>query len=116
MESIKDYSYLEGKTITVNLDTGLEIGIITGIDRELGISIQEDGNLDNYLMCFNGPSSPVERAKYEEFSECKGLYYAMFDKIVYMLEMGHIDYEDFQKAGEIDYREAPSAKTCAFAQ
>jgi len=49
---------LEGKEIFMINNGQKEIGVISGCDYYVGISIQNTYNKDRYIYCYNGPYSP----------------------------------------------------------
>lgn len=53
----KDYEELEGKEVVY--DNGLKtVGIVIGCNYDIGITIVEKGNKDQYLSCYIGPMAP----------------------------------------------------------
>jgi len=91
----KDYPELEGTKITwINNpregeSQGIpEIGIVAGCNFDIGISIQT-GDKKHYLMCLNGPSSPIGKK-----CEAEMCYWpAKFYSAVRMIKSGIIDFQ-----------------------
>jgi len=49
--------------------------IVTGYEFDIGISIQEKDNPDHYVLCMNGPSSPIW-ARYKQYHIDNNLEYS----------------------------------------
>ena len=104
-----DLSYLEGMEIRFVRpewsDKEDTQGIVTGADALVGFSVQEKGNLERYLICGNGPLSPLADKNDTKWED----YFTSLVKIIRMIEEGYIDFQVYSSHD-------PSAEMCAFAQ
>ena len=110
-----DYEKFEGRTIKVIDYIGDEIsGLIVGCDYDIGITIVNADNKNEYLSCLRGPSSGFIKlycdSDYEYYNEMFENYIAMFNEGFYDIRiMKEID----KKYNEISGRHA-SSEGCAF--
>lgn len=105
---------LEGKEVTYKYPSGnTKIGIVTGCNRSIGITIQNRENLDNYLLCLNGPSSPIWKRKPTtkiRLDEYNRLFNAIINQIIEgVYIVGTVD-------SIITTTRIPSINTCPFSQ
>ena len=119
----RDYPELEGKVIEyVNPDfPEIKSALVVGVNYDIGITIVNADNVNQYLSCTRGPSSPhwkgcrgTESAKMEAYKE-------VFACKIKMIKAGKFDPE----AVDIILRGVPlgtgvpfvnpSAATCSFA-
>ena len=92
-------------------------GIVTGCDKSIGITIQNKDPLNHYLLCLNGPLSPVKIKN----RHSKRTYHKIFLLIIEGIKKGEI--EAYKLGREIEkyflrdklYRQ-PSKDSCPFAQ
>jgi hypothetical protein len=114
-----DYPELEGNKVDyLGLDEGDLVGKVVGFDYDIGITIVDVNDKNNYLLCINGPNSPLGKAN-KNLVKYKRIFYA----IVGLIEKGkmHIDeVEDIiSDPGEYPsspFQSQPSSKSCAFNQ
>lgn len=111
MRQIMNYSELEGKEVTyIESDSGKEyLGIVTGCEPGIGITIQEKES-KRYLLCLNGPLSPLYKGSYPELDK------PLFDLVVEMIIEGRYDTQRADDLIGTISIVGPSARTCPFAQ
>lgn len=104
----KDYSHLEGKEISYQVNGKEEYkGIIALIDPDIGITIVDKDDHENYLSCLVLPSSPKWDASLDK-EEVKKEFY----EIVEMLEKGFYNVEP--TTYQTFFGSDPTADDCAF--
>ena len=54
-----DYSKLEGKKIEYFWGDNIREGLVVGVDFNIGITIVDANNHDNFILCLAGPLSPT---------------------------------------------------------
>jgi hypothetical protein len=106
----RTHKSLEGKKVIFIDSNGKEtVGIITGCNKDIGISIQEKENMENYLLCLLCPSAPnFGDSTEKENKEAQQLY----KLIVKQLLMGKADV---RKLSVVSFEE-PTADFCPFSQ
>ena len=106
---------LEGKTMEF---ANSRTGIVAGYDRDIGITIVNKENSNNYFLCLIGPSSPGWKdcltLANEEADKVE--YYQLFDLVTEHIKSGRFDSLRFCEALHGDPGSNPSLKTCPFAQ
>jgi len=108
-----NYEELEGKEVVFKELS--KKGIVVGCDRDIGITIVNTEDKDDYIVCLIGPSSPLwKRVLHKEDSD------EVFDLLVHQIKSGYVDLtavcsliisQTGQQPGS-----HPSAEDCAFAQ
>lgn len=89
----KDYPELEGKVVRYLSDEYDLTGVVAGCNYDIGISLKNVEDGEDYLMCVLGPSSPqVKDWGDVEFPEED--YAVSFISIIKMLEKGTVDFRD----------------------
>lgn len=108
---------LEGKEIRVQSESGaVAIGIVTGIDYDLGITLQAKDD-KRYFLCHNGPSSPIakEIPKYNPNYHNK-----IYSAIVAMIREGEVRLDELWRQVTAIKKSTPgiypSAANCPFSQ
>ena len=79
-----DYPELTGKEIEMIIKDDYAIGIVQGVNFDIGISIAKKGNPNQYLVCMPGPSV-------KDFQDCEyssNKYEKIFASVVTELEDG----------------------------
>ena len=111
-----DYSVLEGKEVKV-LDSKFDkdkIGIVIGCDRDIGITIINKYNKNNYILCLAGPSSP----QFKECSTTIKVTLMYFDFITTQIRDGIIDWDIIKKYAykleKLKQFSKASSETCSF--
>jgi len=106
---------LEGKIITWEGDNGEEhSALIVGCDRDIGITIVNAEDKNDYFYCLSGPSSPhypSDPTTPENIEEDK----LMFDSVVKMLKKGYFNYKELAGEPITILNRNPSIETCSFA-
>ena len=123
----EDFSELEGKEVKVTddvqaLTTHVKTGIVVGIERDIGISIVDKHDSDNYLVCLIGNMAPQWNDKYCSQARSD----ALFDHLVKAITKGEIVwsemmtlFDEYSKEGSEYAAKEPSASSadaCAFGQ
>lgn len=103
------YSHLEGKEI--ELLRFSKRGLVVGCDKDIGITIVNAADHDDYIMCLVGPSSPLWEGK-----AAQDKYEELFNIIVEQLENGVYDFMIINSIVAGGSKEGPTAKSCAFGQ
>ena len=86
----RDYSYLEGKELIFEIiGEPNKIGIVTGCDYNIGITIQEKKTND-YLLCLTGPKAP----NYITDDQSGKLHKTRFFRLVRAIKKGIITERD----------------------
>jgi hypothetical protein len=110
-----DYEHLEGKEVEVITDISINgvnlafTGLVVGVEENMGVTIVDANDKDNFLVCLN-----VRNANPED----KEAFDLVFNKIVEQIEAGQIDYTDLKLAsldgsGKVPGRN-PSQDSCVF--
>lgn len=112
-----DYSELEGKEIEYHHSSGKMKGIVTGCDYDVGIVVQEKDNLDKYLICLHGPSSPVSNWALKN----PELHHVLFQNTVKQLKKGRYSTNNTNRLmrkhhAEESQGQNPRAENCPFSQ
>lgn len=115
-----DYSHFEGKVVTVNFNNEYFYdGIISGCDSDLGITIQNADNKDDYLVCLHGKMSPKKKFLYTGLDafENERIFNEVFKEFIKGIEKGRIDvWAIHEKVKAPDSKNIPSAEDCPFNQ
>lgn len=112
-----NYDNLIGKEIVYKHSFGEMIGIVTGCDLSLGITIQSKEDPDVYICCLHGPLSPVIKDHPELFCSEEELLY-----VINEIEEGIVKCPDTDPIKEEGFGNTtgigspPSVKTCVFSQ
>jgi len=111
-----DYEKLEGTTIdfTYHGIGGLitEKGLIVGCDPDIGISIVNNDDHDEYFYCLTGPSAPQYPKDY-----CNVKARAIFDAVALQLKTGVITTDWIETAAGRKpsiFDDSPTSEDCAF--
>ncbi len=111
-----DYSIYEGREVLNNDYIPPKIIIITGCDKDIGISAQFKDNIEQYCFCLNGPATKIykeDKTLSKPFFKNDKAYYDFFKFIISLIDRGHFDSIDLRSmiatAGH-----SPSTKNCAF--
>jgi hypothetical protein len=113
---MQDYSYLEGKIIKVTAGDRFQYkGIVSGCDYDIGITIQNADDHDNYLVCLHGTCSPYKIAAAAANNDLQ-LYKKVFNKIIKDIQTGHLDQFELEDLVGRASDKQPSADTCPFSQ
>lgn len=114
----KDYPELEGKEIRFITKHKEEIGVITGCNYYIRLTIQAKKD-NRYLACYMGPFAPNFKKERENFNSEK-IYNTIFFLTIHDIEEhGIFDDEKLFKIIEmagINPSESPSVETCPFSQ
>ena len=87
----RDYPELEGKYIILFLEDSKKIGKVVGCNFDVGLTIVDANDKDNYLACFNGPLSPqVTKRGANGIRHMTESYQVAFDAAVEMIEAGEM--------------------------
>jgi hypothetical protein len=110
----EDYSELLDKEVKVIEANGLisYTGIVIGIDFDIGITIINKEDKDDYLLCYLGET--VQPAEDEEEKE---LYNRLFSWAVEAIRQGVMDFKESNEISFIAGRRPgndPSSDFCAF--
>jgi len=113
-----NYEELEGKTL-VFPELG-KTGVVVGCDPDVGITIVNIEDKDNYLVCISGPSSTqwegIVRAG-PEGEDAKRIYHQLFDLLIERIKNGSCTPSKISLAIKgCRSGASPSAENCAFAQ
>jgi hypothetical protein len=92
-----------------------KLGIVTGSDYSLGLTIQEK-KTKAYLVCINGSKSPIRSCKKFNYKQHKIVMQYCYDRImsekpIYVQELRRLMLDINQVPGH-----NPSVNTCAFSQ
>lgn len=115
-----DYSHLEGKEIIYkyeDFDGIREIpSIVVGVDYDIGITIINAKDHEDYVMCLRGPSSPT----FVEVEDWQTAHDTLFYEYVRMIEEGVINEDILEdKLDDVGFApgdEEPTAASCPFGQ
>jgi len=114
-----DYSVLEGREVKfVDLNNKYnvnnKIGIVVGCDRDIGITIINKYDENEYLLCHPGPSSSQMAGKEDMVEGCL----AVFDFTVALIRDGVIDTvvleEHIENVADWNVTKDASQETCPF--
>lgn len=115
----KDYSYLTGKILPAKNLEGVSTVRIVDVDYDIGITIVNADDTDQYIYCWIGPTAYKNMTG--EGVEDAELHEAAFTRMVELLERDEYDHEValtiFQETSTpIGYLTAtnPDADSCAF--
>jgi len=108
------YENLEGKEILFIVCGMPILAIVTGCDSDLGISIQRKTSKE-YLMCLNGPMSPISKDPRSGFNAEK--YSSEFEGVVKMIRSGVVKATALMLLFGTGKRvDEPTAGHCPFSQ
>lgn len=109
----KDYPELEGKRIRY-LSDGYDLtGIVTGCNYDIGISVKNVDDGEDYLMCVLGPSSPQVTQEWGDIEFPEDDYKHSFTYIVDMIEKGVIDFNKSLPVNERNISDyCPTEESC----
>ena len=114
-----NYEKFEGKEVVCIAGDNQIVGIVTGCDRDIGISIQAKDDKKRYLLCLIGPSAP----NFESHFVKGRTYYKRFRFILDCIKRGKIVSEELleflekTKASHSFYaNKRPDASSCPFNQ
>ena len=114
MKEYEEAEKLEGKVIDFTDSIGTYKGRIVGCDPDVGITIVNDENTDEYLICLLCPSAPNYQNYYPQ-----GVNRKLFDIIVSQLKQGYYLYETIKAEIEtiisnVGSGSNPTAEVCPF--
>ena len=99
------YVFQDGETIDA---------VVVENEKSIGVTIVEKDNPDNYLVCLNGPLSPLLK-DHENKDKLINDYLKARKVVVQGIKKGILHTIDFDKAG-VEYDDYISPDTCAFNQ
>ena len=115
---MEDYEALEGKIIDYLNSNGKTKGKVVGCDPDIGITIVAAGDPTNYLMCLQGPLSPLwPKEKRKGFNKKRSKI--IFNAIVNQIKKGTCNFLILEKKWRSLKGNEPSiasVKRCPFAQ
>ena len=115
-----DYSDLVGEEIKIIIVGGKRPGMarVVGADYHIGITIEYVNLPGHYVMCLNGPLSPVVIRNKISFT--RGIWRKLFHGTIKRIQSGTIDMTEFRcfvsSLYETDIFLPPSHDSCAFNQ
>jgi len=120
----EDYSKLEGRVIDyIYNDKGSSVkGEIVGCNYDVGMTVVSVDDKSRYLLCLNGPLSPVRSDPKSRISKNMERYRLLFNSATAQAKGGTINPElfhaDLSKIGEPDDGSAKilSSTSCPFGQ
>lgn len=116
---------LEGAKCAYKLGSRYISCIVTGDDPDVGFTLQENDGIKRYVVCLNGPSSPVFKklAKSESFNSVLEIekYKALREALIKMVKEGVVIPEELDKAKAafdsiLSPSGDPTSDDCAFSQ
>ena len=87
----KDYTHLEGKSYPTKGNISIPSVYIVGIDYDIGITIVNDSDREEYIQCLTGPTA--FKTKFGKEHTNLEDYNKRFLEIVSVLEQGFYDYD-----------------------
>jgi len=108
-----DYTQLEGKEVLYTVSGDDIIGIVSGCDYDIGITIQAKDDKTHYLLCLVSPLTYKGKEDYP-----KAEYRKLFLSVIKAIKKGVFEINSIVTAQEItaDIGHRPSAKGCPFNQ
>jgi hypothetical protein len=113
---------LEGKVVDfVDRDGEHENGLVVGCEFDIGITVVNEDNHDDFLYCLIGPSSSVAKDMREKFGDEAmddgySKYKRMFDNAAQQIATGTLDASELIRSNPSSHGSQPSAETCPFGQ
>lgn len=108
---------MKGRSITYKYGDSVNEGIVVGHDPDLGITIINANDPDDYLICINGPASKMWKELNTHDSEIPG-YKRVFNYVTERIKAGLIVLddlsEDMAKQASRPQGHNPSSESCAF--
>lgn len=116
----KDYSKYEGKHVFVVIEDDIYSGVVAGCDKDIGVTIIDNSDINRYLLCISGPMSPHIEHMYQ-LPGAMDYYNEMFEITIGEIEVGVVNWDSPQiKAlnDKYNFRNGydASADTCPFNQ
>lgn len=112
------YEELEGKIIDCYNEGIHKKGRVVGCDPDIGITIVDKDDPNDYLLCLIGPSSPLWIKNNEGY--CKKRHKILFEELVDQIKKGKHDWPETKKLWSAHFKKAivgkASAEFCAFGQ
>ena len=87
-----------------------ETGIVIGYDYDIGITIVNKKNPNDYMLCGNGRLSPIKKGPYND-----DRYKAMFNLVTKLIKRGEFTHLDFLCGLRVS-KSHPNSSTCPFGQ
>lgn len=109
----RDYRHLEGLIVSYNDWEEILNALVVGCDYNVGITLVNAGNKDDYLLCLNGPSdvSDDERFSWK-------LHNTLFFTLVRQIKKGCVRNEILDRIlcayNYSSFSHKASAETCSF--
>lgn len=114
----KDYPELEGKEVLVDTGEGIKTGIVVGCNYDIGISIINKEDKQDYLLCGSGPGAPnyISDLTDKEIKAEKAIFYSH----VRLIKKGFIPANSIDRiyafTNTNGINSNPTADSCPFGQ
>jgi hypothetical protein len=102
----------------VTLDARTIRALLIAVERDIGATVVAAEDQDMYLICLNGPLSPVcKTMRYASYTGSSWRrYFAAFDRLVADAQTGLVRVEDLSECLSGGGAGQPGQDTCAFGQ
>ncbi len=103
----KRLTELEGEEVFCQIDDEKYIGIISGADYYVGVTLQDKTNKNTYILCIQGRYSPTDHTYTSD-----GEYIHIYSEFIKMVDSGIFSSRKFRETFTIG--DSPSAESCPF--